>query len=100
MELPDLDRAPDVRWCHPRRRARWNTAGMSRANRASLNSLRQPLGVHRRQSTEFVVAVQQVADAAAGQGQTTASQFGVDLGKAAMLLVTQRGDGGAWFKRG
>jgi hypothetical protein len=44
-------------------------------------------GVERRQGAEFVVAVQEVADGALGQGEVAAEQGPVDLGDALVLGV-------------
>jgi site-specific DNA recombinase len=55
----------------------------------------QPLGVRQRERQQFVVAVQQIADAARADRYAATDQLGVDLRDAAMLGVaesTDRGD--------
>jgi hypothetical protein len=52
----------------------------------------QPLAVCGGQGTEFVVAVEEVADRAQGDGDATARQLLVDLGDAAMLSMTKASD--------
>src|SRR4051795_9242046 len=54
----------------------------------------QPLAVGRGQGAQFVVAVQEVADRAQGDGDAAAGQLLVDLGDAAMLGVTEASDQG------
>jgi hypothetical protein len=54
----------------------------------------QTFAVGRGQGAEFVVAVQQVADRAQGDGNAFASQFLVDLRDAAVLGVAEASDQG------
>src|SRR5512135_497796 len=54
----------------------------------------QPLAVDRGQSAQFVVAVQEVADRAQGDGDAAARQLSVDLGDAAMLGMPEASDQG------
>jgi hypothetical protein len=54
----------------------------------------QSLAVGRGQSAQLVVAVQEIADPAQGDGDAPARQFWVDLGDAAMLSVAESADQG------
>src|SRR4051812_6806337 len=54
----------------------------------------QPLAVDGGEGAQFVVAVQEVADRAQGDGDATARQLLVDLRDAAMLGVTEAPDQG------
>ena len=54
----------------------------------------QALRVGRGQGAEFVVAVEQVADGALGEGHAAAGEFLVDLGDAAVLGVAEAADQG------
>jgi hypothetical protein len=54
----------------------------------------EPLGVGGSERAEFVIAVEQVADAALGNGDAAAGEFLMDLGYAAVLRVAQPPDEG------
>jgi hypothetical protein len=54
----------------------------------------QPSAVRGGQGQQFVVAVQEVADAARADGHAASGQLGMDLREAAMLGVTQATDRG------
>src|SRR3954451_19007959 len=54
----------------------------------------QPLAIGSGQGAQFVVAVQEVADRAQGDGNATARQSLVDLGDAAVLGVAEAPDQG------
>jgi site-specific DNA recombinase len=54
----------------------------------------QPLGVGAGQGEQFVVAVQEIGDGSLGDDDAAASQFGVDLGDAAVLGVAESADRG------
>jgi hypothetical protein len=52
----------------------------------------QPPGVQGGQGTEFVVAIQEIADGALCQDEASRGQFLMNFGEAAVLEVTQRAD--------
>ena len=54
----------------------------------------QSLAISRGQSPQFVVAIQEVANGAEGNGDAAAREFLVDLGNAAMLGMTEASDQG------